>query len=122
EMPRIFISVFTFQRAVAFGRNVLPSRRFVPLRTLGEERECRHDNEVLNSENHRSEYGCDRACHSKVCLPQTTETRAPQLPSMSLGRHSDQLTQCVVHVKDLVMQDLFEYRTRRGIPLQRVAI
>jgi hypothetical protein len=92
------------------------------LRTLGEQREWRQQDEILNQHQDGADDTCEGSRDSQIGLPESFTARTPEMQPVALGRHANELRQRVVHVKRFVVENFLEYRTRRKITLEHVAI
>src|SRR5260370_21327107 len=108
-MPRIFMSILGFNRAVAFGGKRMASSLLTPLGAFREKRKQRQYDEVLNREDQRADDAGQCGGQTQVRFPKAGQSRAPELPAMPLRRDAHELAERVIHVKHFVVQDFLEY-------------
>src|SRR5260370_13196349 len=102
-MPRIFMSILGFHRAVAFGGNRMPSRLLPPLGAFREKRKQRQYDEVLNREDQRADDAGQCGGQTQVRFPKAGQSRAPELPAMPLRPAPPQLAEPVIPFKPFLL-------------------
>src|SRR5258708_3241916 len=118
----MFISVLPVECAVALGRDRSPAQRLSLFGSFSQPGEWRQHNEVLDREQQPANKTRDRTRQTQIGLPQPAETRTPDLPLVTLGRDAGELGQGIVHMKNLIAQDVLKNGAGWRIVLQHVAI